>query len=225
MAGGFCYKHNMVRLFFYVLLFFVAAFGAGPARAGYEDALQMVRQAKYQQAMAEFLPLAQEGHAASQFSMGLMYHLGRGVKTNPKTAYDWYKKAVLQDHPPAMNNMGMMYLNGDYVGRNREVAFKLFEKASADHQQAKDNVGQCYENGWGVERNAVQALNFYQLAGDAGFILGYFHIAKMYEKGYPDLPKNMDKAVEYYTLAAEADFNKARTRLIELKRLPDYLKK
>lgn len=203
----------------------LSALGAAPALAGYEDALQMVREAKYQPAMAEFLPLAQEGHAASQFSVGLMYHLGRGVKTDPAIAYDWYKKAVLQEHAPAMNNMGMMYLNGEYVARNPEVAFALFEKASANHAQAKDNLGQCFENGWGVEQDPEQAINFYQLAGDAGYILGYLHAGQAYEKGYPEMPKDIDLAVEWYIRAAEKDLDKAITRLIELKRLPDHLKK
>ena len=192
--------------------------------ASYEKGLQMVREAKYQPAMAEFLPLAQAGHAPSQFSVGLMYHLGRGVRTDPAVAYDWYKKAVLQEHPSAMNNMGMMYLNGEYVAQNRAVAFKLFEKASVQHAQAKDNVGQCYDNGWGVAANAAQAINYYQQSGDAGYILGYFHAGELFEKGAPDLPKDIDRAVEFYTLAAEKDLEKAKTRLRELNRLPDTLK-
>lgn len=197
---------------------------ATPALAGYEDALRLVREAKYQQAMAEFLPLALEGHSASQFSVGLMYHLGRGVKADEKTAYEWYKKAALLENAPAMNNLGMMYLNGEYVAKNPDIAFKLFEKASADHAQAKDNLGQCFENGWGVEQDTEMAINFYQLAGDAGYMFGYFHAGQVYEKGYPDTPKNLDTAVEWYIKAAEKKLNQARLRLIELKRLPDHLK-
>jgi len=198
---------------------------APPAHAGYEDALQMVRQAKYQQAMAEFLPLAQEGHMQSQFSVGLMYHLGRGVPRNEKTAYEWYKKSALQEHPPALNNVGMMYLNGEYVAQNYEIAFKLFQMASANHAQAKDNLGRCYENGWGVDRDIGQAINFYQLAGDDGYVTGYFHIGQLYEKGYPpDTPKDMEKAVNWYIQAAEQDYTQAKTRLIELGRLPESLR-
>jgi hypothetical protein len=202
----------------------LTALGARPAFAGYEDALQMVREAKYQQSYAEFLPLAEEGHSASQFSVGLIYHLGRGMKQDSKIAYEWYKKATLQDHAPAMNNIGMMYLNGEYVAKNQEIAFKLFEKASGEHAQAKDNLAQCFEHGWGVEQSPEIAVNLYELAGDAGYIAGYFHAGQLYEKGYPDAPKDIDAAVEWYIKAAENKFNQARTRLIELKRLPDHLK-
>ncbi|MCR4378027.1 MAG: sel1 repeat family protein [Rhodospirillales bacterium] len=198
--------------------------GAAPVFAGYEDALKMVREAKYQQAYSEFMPLAEEGHSASQFSMGLLYHLGRGIKQDSKIAYEWYKKAALQSHAPAMNNLGMMYLNGEYVARNQEVAFKLFEKAGGEHAQAKDNLGQCFENGWGVEQDTEMAANLYELAGDGGYVAAYFHAGQLYEKGYPDTPQDIDMAVEWYIKAAEKKYAAARTRLIELKRLPDNLK-
>jgi len=196
----------------------------GAARAGFEDALRFVREAKYQQAYAEFLPLAEEGHAPSQFSIGLIYHLGRGFKKDLKLAYEWYKKAALQENAPGMNNLGMMYLNGEYVAQNREVAYMLFEKASTEHAQAKDNMGQCFENGWGVEQDADLAVNFYQLAGDAGYLPGYYHAGQLLEKGYPGTPKDIDAAVEWYIKAAESGYVKGRTRLIELKRLPASMK-
>ncbi|HEY9163193.1 MAG TPA: tetratricopeptide repeat protein [Magnetovibrio sp.] len=200
-------------------------FGAMPARADYEAGLKLVREAKYQQAYAAFLPMAESGHAPSQFSIALLYHLGRGMRQDLKKAYDWYKKAAMQEHPGSMNNLGMMYLNGEYVTQNRAVAFKLFEKASVEFAQAKDNLGQCYEHGWGVEQDIGQAVNFYQLAGDAGFFMGYYHAGEVFEKGYADEARDLDTAVEWYIKAAEKGLQKARTRLIELKRLPDDLRK
>lgn len=190
----------------------------------YEEGLKMVRSGQWVKALSEFKPLAEEGHAPSQFSIGLIYHLGRGVKPNTEAAYQWYKKAAVQEHPSAMNNIGMMYLNGEYVAQNRSVAFDLFQMASFEHAQAKDNLAQCYENGWGVDRNIDKAINFYRLAGEQGYILGYFHAGQVFEKGYPDTPKDEDLAVKWYAMAAERDFTKAITRLIELRRLPDHLK-
>ena len=213
----------------FLLIFMALAFGGSLAHAqqtgaSYEKGLKMVREAKYQAAMAEFLPLAQAGHAPSQFSVGLMYHLGRGVPKSLKTAYEWYKKAVLQEHVPSLNNVGMMYLNGEFVARNRDVAFELFKKASAQHAQAKDNVAQCYENAWGTERDIQKAIEFYTLSGESGYIAGFHHLGQLYEKDYPGFPKNIDKAVEFYIKAAEMKYGRARTRLFELKRLPDRLK-
>lgn len=198
---------------------------AAPAHAGYEDGLKSVRNARYHEAMAEFLPLAKEGHSGSQFSVGLMYHLGRGVQQDLKVAYDWYKKAALQEYPSALNNIGMMYLNGEYVAPNKDIAFLLFQKASVDHIQALDNMGKCYENGWGTKQDLQLAIDYYTMAGDSGYILGYQHIAEMYEKGYPPkMPASIDKAVEWYIKAAEKKSTRAKNRLIELGRLPQHLR-
>jgi len=205
--------------------FLLCAFlGAGVAHAAdYKNALLLVRASKYSEALSEFKVLAAEGHAPSQFSIGLIYHLGRGVKADPESAYMWYKKAAVKEYPPAMNNIGMMYLNGEYVTSNHNVAFKLFLKASLNHAQAKDNLAQCYEFGWGTERNIVKAAELYEKAGDEGYILGWFHLAQMYEVGYDELPKDIDKAVEWYIKAAEGDLGQARTKLAELGRLPPEL--
>lgn len=227
-AGGFCYSRLMMthaRRTTLTLLTAVTLLTSVPAQAGYEDGLKAVRNAKYHEAMAEFLPLAQEGHSGSQFSMGLMYHLGRGVQKDLEVAYDWYKKAAMQEYPAALNNIGMMYLNGEYVAANEDIAFKLFEKAATDHIQALDNLGRCYENGWGVEKDVARAIDYYTMAGDAGYMLGYFHIGELYERGHPpEFPKNVDKAVNWYIKAAEKKFTRARNRLIELGRLPAALR-
>lgn len=222
-------KRFALSLVLPLALTLVVAFGAPHAYAqvggGYTQALKLVRSGQWQRAISIFKPLAEEGHAASQFSLGLIYHLGRGVKADVETAYDWYKKAAVQQHPPAMNNIGMMYLNGEYVVQNRDVAFGLFEMASVEHAQAKDNMGQCYENAWGVERDIVRAINFYRLAGEQGYVLGFFHAAQIFEKGYPGTPKDKDLAVRWYSMAAERNHTKSRKRLIELDSLPEHLKK
>lgn len=208
-----------------LLTLILTALWGGSAAAGYEDALELVRTQQFGKAMSEFKLLAEIGHAPSQFSIGLMYHLGRGIERDEKTAYEWYKKAALQHYAPAMNNMGMMYLNGEYVMKNEEVAFRLFEEASTEHVQALDNLGRCFENGWGVQQDVGQAINFYQLAGDAGYMLGYFHIGQIYEKGYPpDTPKDIEKAVNWYLQAAERNFKRAKDRLRALGRLPENMK-
>jgi len=209
---------------FALTLLLCAFFGAGVAHAAdYKNALLLVRASKYSEALSEFKVLATEGHAASQFSIGLIYHLGRGVEADPETAYMWYKKAAVKEYPPAMNNIGMMYLNGEYVVSNHDVAFKLFLKASANHAQARDNLAQCYEFGWGTERDIAKAADMYQKAGDSGYLLGWFHLAQMYEIGYDELPKDIDKAVEWYTKAAELQSDAARVKLAELGRLPPQL--
>ena len=217
----------MKRLAALVILTVALTFNVGSPRAAtagnYNDALKLVQAGKFGLALKEFLQLAETGHAPSQFSVGLIYHLGRGVPVDLAKAYYWYKKSVLNDHIAGLNNIGMMYLNGEYVAQNRDVAYRLFKKASSSHAQAMDNLGQCYEKGWGTDRNTTRAVNMYTLSGDNGYIRGWFHLGQLYEKGYPDVPRDIDKAVEWYTKAAELNENRSFKRLKRLKRLPDHL--
>jgi len=215
----------MKRFAFLFLLFSVLlpVTSAHAQTGNYDQALQMVRLGKLGQAMKEFKILAESNHAPSEFSIGLMYHLGRGVDKNLETAYNWYKRSMIDGHPPALNNIGMMYLNGEYVVQHRETAFRLFKKASTTHAQAMDNLAQCYENGWGTDRQIKRATNMYQLAGENGYVLGWYHLGKLYEKGYPDTPRDIEKAVEWYIMAAEKKQKHAIKRLKRLGRLPEGL--
>jgi len=192
------------------------AFNAPVARAQYKDGLVLVRQGKWAKAIKKFSELARNGHAQSQFSLGLIYHLGRGVPKNIKKAYGLYKASALQDHPPAVNNLGMMYLNGEYVAKNQDIAFKLFLRASADHAQAKDNLAQAYENGWGTDVDIDKAINFYELAGVQGYKLGYYHLAQVYEEGRGGTPVDMKKAIKWYKTAGEDSYARGYFRIGEI---------
>jgi len=206
----------MKRIVIASCLVFSFLVGAWPAQASYKEALILVREGKWSRAMGEFEKLVKEGHAPSMFSLGLIYHLGRGVPRDLEKAYNLYKQSALGGHAPGVNNLGMMYLNGEHVAQNRFIAFKLFEKASAEHAQAKDNLGQCFEHGWGIEADPEQAINFFQLAGDEGYKLGYFHLAQFYENGGAGTKPNIQEAIRWYQAAGEDGFIKGYIRAAEI---------
>jgi len=219
---GFCYARAMkantrlATLLIAALTTLVVGLPAPVAQAAYKDGLVLVRQGKWGKAIKEFRELADTGHAQSQFSMGLIYHLGRGLTKDLAKAYSLYKASALQEHPPAINNLGMMYLNGDYVEKNQAVAFIMFERASAEHAQAKDNLGRCFENGWGAEQDIEQAMNFYELAGDDGYKLGYYHLAQLHEEGRGGAPVDIKQAITWYQTAGDNSFAKGYHRIGEI---------
>ncbi|MEG3619317.1 tetratricopeptide repeat protein [Magnetovibrio sp. PR-2] len=213
-----CYTVAMIRKTRILLALFAALFVLGtlPVQASYQDGLKLVRQGKWSRAILEFEQMVAANHAPSQFSLALIYHLGRGVPRDFEKAYNLYRVSSLQGHAPALNNIGMMYLNGEHVQKNQWVAFKLFERASAEHSQAKDNLGQCYQNGWGVEQDIGQAINFFELAGAEGYKLGYYHLAQIYEKGVAEQKVDMEEAVKWYEIAGEASYARGFYRLGEI---------
>ncbi len=48
----------------------------------------------YKTALREFKPLAKQGDALAQFSLGVMYYTGKGVPQNMVYAYMWFNIAV-----------------------------------------------------------------------------------------------------------------------------------
>lgn len=48
-----------------------------------------------------FCKAAENGNSYGNFNLGALYEYGIGVAKNPRRAYDYYKKALLQGNPEA----------------------------------------------------------------------------------------------------------------------------
>jgi TPR repeat protein len=88
--------------------------------ADFQKGLIAAQSGDYETALREWKPLAEQGDAGAQQSLGVMYHNGNGVKQNYKTAVNWYKLAAEQRDSDAQGNLGAMYAFGrgvlkDYV--------------------------------------------------------------------------------------------------------------
>ena len=75
----------------------------------------------YVTALAHLRDFAQQGYAQAQFRLGVMYHLGLGVRKDPKAAIRWYRKAA--NHiTGAQFNLGTMYTSGEGVVQDRVMS-------------------------------------------------------------------------------------------------------
>tara|TARA_B100000315_G_scaffold196176_1_gene187254 strand:- start:128 stop:496 length:369 start_codon:yes stop_codon:yes gene_type:complete len=66
----------------------------------------------YAAALRELRPLAEQGDAQAQYSLGLMYEKGQGVARDDAQALKWYRKAVEQGHADAQFLLGLVYEKG-----------------------------------------------------------------------------------------------------------------
>lgn len=85
---------------------------AGPASAGFEEGVNAYLKKNYALALAEWRPLAEQGHSASQFGMGLAYERGLGVQQNPALAAGWYKKAAALGEDQAAERLDLLRSRG-----------------------------------------------------------------------------------------------------------------
>ena len=82
----------MRRIVSALLLLVASSSAAADFTAGLEACLR----GDYAMALREFRPLAEQGNAAAQFSLGLMYANGEGVPEDDIQAYAWFNLAAAQ---------------------------------------------------------------------------------------------------------------------------------
>jgi TPR repeat protein len=112
---------------------------------------------------------ADQGDAAAQCNLGVMYEKGRGVKKDETEAVKWFQKAADQGNAPAQFNLGFMYKTGRGVKKDETEAVKWFQKAADQGVAAAQfNLGVTYEKGYGVKKDETEAVKWFQKAADQG---------------------------------------------------------
>ena len=157
-------KKIIIRLILSLLL------GSGVAVAtDFDKGLKAAQSGDFKTALAEWMPLAEQGNANAQRNLGLMYDNGDGVQENDKTAVKWYTLAAEQGLDQAQSNLGLMYENGIGVQENHETAVKWYTLAAEQGlDQAQSNLGFMYYIGKGVTQDYETSAKWYALAAEQG---------------------------------------------------------
>ena len=79
--------------------------------ADFQKGLDAAKRGDYATALREWEPLAEQGHAAAQTLLGVMYENGKGVPQDYAMAVKWYTLAAEQGHADAQYGLGGMYDN------------------------------------------------------------------------------------------------------------------
>ena len=164
----------MRHVIFAVILVLAAATGA--AADTREDADSAYQNGDYARAAQLSRSLAEQGDAAAQFHLGVLYAQGRGVPEDDQEALKWYRKAAEQGYAPAHYNLGWMYHQGQGVPQDYPAARKWYRKAAErGFAQAQFALGLMYDSGRSVPQDFIRAHMWYTVAaaalsGDAGKI-------------------------------------------------------
>ena len=95
-----------------------------PALADFAAGLAAFQKGDYSTAAKEWRPLAEEGDAATQFNLGLLYLDGHGVPQDYTEAAKWFRRSAEQGYTEAQHNLGAMYGTGQGVRRDYVEAYK-----------------------------------------------------------------------------------------------------
>ena len=114
---------------------------AGAAVAGpYEDGVAAYVRGDYATALRLMRPFADQGLAAAQNNLGLMYYSGQGVPQDYAEAMKWYRLAADQGNAPAQNDLGALFFMGQGVPQDFVLAHMWFDlSATQGDQDATEN--------------------------------------------------------------------------------------
>ena len=127
----------------------------------------------YTTAMRVLRPLAEQGLAAAQFNLGLLYANGQGMPKDDAQARQWYEKAAAQGHPEAQVNLGILLVYGRGVTQDYKIAaYWLRLSANQGNDLAQRKLGLMYERGDGVQQDYVRAYMWYSLGAAKGVEAG-----------------------------------------------------
>ena len=137
------------------------------------EAQRLAREFKPEDAHAKLLlelkVLAEQGDAAAQLKVGLMYYNGQGVLQDYAEAIQWFRKSALQGNSFAQSNVGYMYEKGEGIPQDYLEAAKWYRQAAErGNAQAQFTLGYMYEKGLGMQQDEVQALMWFNLAAAQG---------------------------------------------------------
>jgi len=123
----------MRSLSWFIALF---PFAAVSTAADFSTGLAAYNKGDYATAVKEWRPLADQGVAAAQYNLALLYLDGHGVPQDPAEAVKWFKRSAEQDYTQAQHNLGAMYGAGQGVKRDYIQAYKWLNICAA-----KGNAG------------------------------------------------------------------------------------
>ena len=111
----------------------VLAFNAGSILAqDFQKGLAAYQSGDYVTALQEWRPLAEQGDAAVQYNIGLMYDNGKGVLQDHAEAVKWYRLAAEQGDAMGQNALGVKYTVGNGVLQDNVRAHMWYNIAAAN---------------------------------------------------------------------------------------------
>ena len=182
---------------------------AGP----YEDGRAAFERRDYATALKLLKPLAEQGHADAELSLGMMYDNGQGVPQDYAEAMKWYRKAADQGGAGAQAALGDMYGQGRFGQGGGWAVPTDFVEAAKWYRKAADQglagaqavLGFMYLKERGVPQDYAEAMKWYRKAADQGHAVAQVSLGLMYEMGQ-GVPTDYVEAVRWYRKAADQGY-------------------
>jgi uncharacterized protein len=112
---------------------------------------------------------ADQGNAAAQCNLAILYYKGDGVDKDSAESAKWFRKAAEQGDDQAQYNLGVMYANGSGVPNDDTEAANWFRRAAEQGSaNAQFKLGAAFFLGKSVPEDIVQSYKWFNLAAAQG---------------------------------------------------------
>jgi TPR repeat protein len=174
---------------------------------------------RYEEAIAIWLPLANDGDASAQFNIGVMYAHGLGVDRDMEIAMNWWGNAARQLHVRAAHNLALAMLAGEPIVDGQPAvadytAILRYLKIGADagYANSEYTLGKLYAEGVGIEKDERRAAELYLSASIKGFARAQYNLGKVYRDGV-GMSKDEGLSMFWFAEAAERGHARAQDRM------------
>lgn len=148
-----------------------------------------------------------------QNAIGCRYYEGEGVQQSYEEAFFWFKKAEEQGILDASYYLGVMYDLGLGVQQDIKKAMSYYSPITVGQLEKVMNIiGEYTFEGVGFPKDLPETISETITAAENGNIYAQFKLAYLYQNGY-GLKRNITKAIEWYTKAADAGLIEAKEAL------------
>ncbi|HRD68075.1 MAG TPA: tetratricopeptide repeat protein [Candidatus Competibacter sp.] len=181
--------------------------GCDPQQDQHRTAMHQLLQGDYRAGISTLASLAGNGHAPSQYRLGMLYRLGLGVPRNARLANYWFEKAARQNDVGGQYRLAESYRRGDGVPESPELAFEWFQRlAERGYAPAQYQIALAYAEGQGVARDDSAAIAWLQRAIAGGHPDAARRLAQAYRNGELGLPRDPQQAIEWERKTQPARF-------------------
>jgi len=153
------------------------------------------------------LASARQGHPKARYEVAMCYANGIGTEKNYRESVRWlHVVAQLGDpgcSPKVYYALGRASYYGNGCAKSETIGVQWFRKgAKRGHARCIYEMGLAYKLGKGVTPDPVQAQDWFERGAGAGAgnVRCMYEVGRIYGFGGE---KDMDKAVRWYTKAAE----------------------
>ena len=180
----------------------------------------------YSEALKWYKKAADLGHSGSMRKLAILYYDGVGVEKNIQKSLYYYLQAAEKGDAAAKKALAGFYEDGEIVPQDKEKARCLYQESFdifknlylKGNYYACNMIGDFYFNGCqllNIPQDYTQAFNWYKDAADNAYI-AMNKVGMFYNTGLGGIEQNYEKAVYYFSKAAEkhdvhALFNLARS--------------